>query len=71
VLIVHGGGVLCILLIVKLAPQADRISGHTHKPEDFETIQEKLTTYSISTECVKAVVAAMWPVLIIVPRGHK
>jgi len=24
-----------------------RISGHTQKSEDFETIQEKLTTYSI------------------------
>jgi len=49
-----------------------RIGGHTEKSEDFETIQEKLTTYSISTECVKAVVVGLWPVwLFIVPRGHK
>jgi len=36
-----------------------RISGHTQKSEDFETMQEKLTTYSISTECFKAVVAGL------------
>ena len=48
----HREGVLCSLLIVKLAPQADtgsnrmrvKIHGHTQKYEDFETIQEKLTT---------------------------
>jgi len=76
VLTVHRGGVLCILLIVKFAPQADigsnrefRISGHTQKSGDFETIQ-KLTTYSISTECFKVVVAGLWPVwLFIVARG--
>jgi len=49
-----------------------RISGHTCKSEDFEIIQEKLTTCSISTECIKVVVADLWPVWIfIVPRGHK
>jgi len=49
-----------------------RISGHTQKPEDFETIQEKLTTYSISTECFKAVVAGLWPVWpFIVVHGQK
>ena len=31
-----------------------RINGHTQISEDFETIQEKLTTYCISTECLKA-----------------
>jgi len=36
------------------------ISGHTQKYEDFETIREKLTTYSILTECFKAVVAGLW-----------
>jgi len=46
-----------------------RISGHTQKSEDFETMQEKLTTYSISTEWFKAVVAGLWPVwlFIVVP----
>jgi len=49
-----------------------RISGHTQKSEGFETIREKLTTWSISTECVKAVVADLWPVWIFVaPRCHK
>ena len=70
----------CILPIVKLAPKADsaliecelRISGHTQKSEDFENIQEKLTTYSISTECFKAVFAGLWPVwLFIAARGQK
>jgi len=28
-----------------------RISGHIQKSEDCETIQEKLTTFSVSTEC--------------------
>jgi len=36
-----------------------RISGHTQKSEDFETMQEKLTNYSISTECFKVVVAGL------------
>jgi len=45
------------------------INGHNQKSEDFETIQEKLTPYSISTECFKAVVASLWPVwLFIVAR---
>jgi len=49
-----------------------RIGGHTQKSEDFETIQEKLTTYSISTKCFKAVVAGLWPEwLFIVARGQK
>jgi len=49
-----------------------RISGHTQKSENFETIQEKLTTYSISTESFRAVVAGLWPVwLFIVARGQK
>jgi len=48
-----------------------RISGHNQKSEDFETRQEKLTTYSISTECFKAVVTGLWPVwLFIVARGQ-
>jgi len=67
--------------IVNLAPQAAacsllecefRISGHTQKSEYFETIQEKLTTYSISTEYFKAVVARLWPLwLFLVARGQK
>jgi len=78
--IVHRGSVLCILLIAKLAPKADStlieyefmISGHIQKSEDFETIQEKVTTYSISTECFKAVVVGLWPVwLFIVALGQK
>jgi len=49
-----------------------RISGHTQKSENFETIREKLTTYSISTECFRAVVAGLWPVwLFIVDRGQE
>jgi len=49
-----------------------RIHGDTQKSEDFETMQEKLTTYSISTECFKAVVTGMWPVwLFIVARDQK
>jgi len=52
VLVVHRGSVLYILLIVKLAPQADTssnrmwiwISGHAQKSENFEIVQEKLTT---------------------------
>jgi len=49
-----------------------RISGHTQKSEDFENIQEKLTTYSISTECFKAVVVCLWPVSpFIVARSQK
>ena len=41
-------------------------------PEDFETVQEKLTTYSISTVCFKVVVAGLWPVWpFIVARGQK
>jgi len=63
VLIVPRFGVLCVLMIVKLAliECAFRISGHNQISEDFETMQEKLTTYSISTECFKAVVAGLWP----------
>jgi len=35
-------------------------------------MQEKLTTCSTSTECFKAVVAGLWPVLLfIVARGQK
>jgi len=42
------------------------------KSEDFETVQEQLTTCSISTECFKAVVAGLWPLgLFIVARGQK
>ena len=77
----HRGGVLCILLIVKLDPQSGtgsliecefRISKYTQKSKDFETKQEKITTYSISTECFEAVVASLWPVwLFIVARGQK
>jgi len=49
-----------------------RISGHNQNSEDFETTQEKLTSYSISTECFKAVVAGLWPVwTFVVPRGHE
>jgi len=50
-----------------------RINGHTQKSENFETIQEKLTTCSISTECFKAVVAGLWPMwlFLIVARGKK
>jgi len=49
-----------------------RISGYNQESEDFDTIQDKLTTYSISTECFKAVVAGLWPVwLFIVVRGQK
>jgi len=59
--IVHRGGMLYILLIVKLTPHADkaliecefRISGQTQNAQNFETIQEKPTTNSISTECDK------------------
>jgi len=48
------------------------ISGYNQESEDFDTIQDKLTTYSISTECFKAVVAGLWPVwLFIVVRGQK
>jgi len=49
-----------------------RISERNQKSEDFETIQEKLTTYSISPECFKAVVAGLRSVwLFIVARGKK
>ena len=49
-----------------------RISGQTKKSEDFETIQENLTIYGISTERVKAVVAGLWPVwMFIMLRGHR
>ena len=43
-----------------------RIGGHNRKSEDFETIQEKIITYSISTECFKAVIAGLWPVWIFI-----
>jgi len=46
-----------------------RISGHTQKSEDFAIIQEILTTYRISIECFKEVVAGVW--LFIVARGQK
>jgi len=40
-----------------------RISGHTQKSEDIETIPEKLTLNSILTECfIAVVVAGLWPV---------
>ena len=48
------------------------VSGHAQKSVDFETMQVKLTTYSISTEWFKAVVAGLWPVwLFIVACGQK
>ena len=56
VLTVHRAGVLCILLVVKRVAQTDTGSRlysnvfwtrvHTQKSEDFETVLEKLTTYS-------------------------
>ena len=49
-----------------------RISGHNQKSEDFENIQENQTTYNISTECFKAVVAGLWPAwLFSVAPGQK
>jgi len=49
-----------------------RISAYNQESEDFENILEKLTTYSISTDCFKTVVAGLWPVrLFTVVRGQK
>jgi len=51
-----------------------RISGHTQKSEDFETIQEKLTTVLkvFRQNVSKQVVAGLWRVwLFIVARSQK
>jgi len=66
VLIGHRECGLCTLLIVELVLQADtgynRILGLADIPKISKTIQEKLTTYNISTECFKSVHAGLWPV---------